>query len=61
MKRSEVNTDPDRARKRALSDARCAWRKMSAEQRAEFLAWIEPWLSMHPTCKATTLNAEDAR
>jgi hypothetical protein len=39
MKRANVNKDPERARKRAMSDARCAWKKMDAEQRLEFLAW----------------------
>ena len=39
MKASEKNRDPERARKRAMTDARCAWRKMDPNQRAEFLVW----------------------
>lgn len=31
MKRSEVNKDPDRARKRARADLRCAWRKLGSD------------------------------
>ena len=29
MKRSEVNKDPDRARKRAITDLRCAAKKLA--------------------------------
>jgi|ETNmetMinimDraft_30_1059905.scaffolds.fasta_scaffold11703_4 hypothetical protein len=40
MKDADKNRDPQRAQKRALADARCAWRKMDDEQRTTFLAWI---------------------
>lgn len=40
MKHSEKRTlEPGNPRR--LSDARCAWRKMTLEQRAEFLAWVQ--------------------
>ena len=41
MQDKDKNRDPDRAQKRALADARCAWRKMNKDQREAFLAWIE--------------------
>ena len=41
MKASEKNRDPERAAKRAQTDARCAWRKMTPAMRAEFLRWIK--------------------
>ena len=40
MKNSEKNRDPERAQKRALADARCAWRKLSDEQRRDFLSFV---------------------
>ena len=42
MKRNgkALKTLPDGHRRR-LSDARNAWRKMTDEQRSEFLSWIE--------------------
>lgn len=41
MKSADKNRDPERARKRASSDARCAWRKMGPQERIEFLEWLE--------------------
>ncbi len=40
MQDRNKNRDPARAQKRALTDARCAWRKMNDAQRGEFLRWI---------------------
>ena len=40
MKNADKDRDPARAQKRALSDARCAWRKMDTEQRAEFVRFM---------------------
>ena len=31
----------EKKRKRAPTDARCAWRAMDGEQRAAFLRWVE--------------------
>jgi hypothetical protein len=44
MKASEKNRDPERAAKRAVTDARCAWRKMSPEARTEFIRTAIPGL-----------------
>jgi len=41
MKASDKNRDPERARKRAMADAKCAWRKMDEEQRYEFVEWAK--------------------
>jgi hypothetical protein len=38
--------------RRRLSDARNAWRKMTAEQRAEFLAWIRAEQEQAQGCPA---------
>lgn len=40
MKNADKNRDPEKARARAMSDARCAWRKMDDKQRRTFLEWI---------------------
>jgi hypothetical protein len=31
-----------------MSDARCAWKKMTPEQRAEFAAWMKDNESLYP-------------
>ena len=36
----KIGTDAEKLRKRRLSDARNAIRKMDANQRAEFFAWL---------------------
>ena len=40
MKNSEKDRDPERAQKRALSDARCAWKKMGTDQRTNFVRFM---------------------
>ncbi|MBG95063.1 MAG: hypothetical protein CL793_07405 [Chloroflexi bacterium] len=40
MKNAEKNRDPERAQKRALSDARCAWRKMNDQQREKLVRFM---------------------
>jgi hypothetical protein len=35
---------------RRLTDARCAWRKMSPEQRGEFLNWMQETEDQHAIC-----------
>ena len=40
MRDADKNRDPQRAQKRALADARCAWRKMGTSQRAEFVKFM---------------------
>ena len=40
MRDQDKNRDPERAQKRALADGRTAWRKMSADQRAEFVRFM---------------------
>jgi len=40
MRDADKNRDPQKAQKRALADARCAWRKMGATQRNALLQWI---------------------
>ena len=41
MRDQDKNRSPERAQKRALADARCAWRKMHSNQREAFLYWVE--------------------
>ncbi len=41
MEDHKKNRDPARAQARAMTDARCAWRKMSDVQRVEFMTWIQ--------------------
>ena len=40
MKNANKNRDPERAQKRALANARCAWRKMGTDSRAEFVRFM---------------------
>ena len=40
MRDQDKDRSPERAQKRALADGRTAWRKMSADQRTQFLQWI---------------------
>lgn len=44
-----MSTAAEKKRKRAPSDARCAWRAMDDEQRRDFLRWIrDDWPEEQP-------------
>ena len=49
---------------RRLTDGRCAWRKMSPEQRGEFLTWIQDFEVDHPVAwgvNSFVINVSDVR